>query len=69
MEVNGTTANNPTKTLMGTLSVNCGLEAMEIASKLVYFGADDASAFQHSKNGVLMQIKDNYAPFVVGVHC
>lgn len=52
-----------------TLSVNYGLEATDIASKLVYFGADGALAFQGSKNGIQKQIKEKYASFVVGVHC
>jgi hypothetical protein len=69
MESNGATTNNLTETLMGALSVNCGLEAANIASKLIFFGADGASTFQGSKNGVVKQIKDKHASFVVGVHC
>jgi hypothetical protein len=53
IESDGATANNLTQTLMGALSINCGLEAADIASKLVCFGVDGASAFQGSKNGVL----------------
>jgi hypothetical protein len=69
MESSGATANNLTEILMGALSINCGLEAANIASKLICFGADGASAFQGSKNGIVKQIKDKHAPFVVGVHC
>jgi hypothetical protein len=68
IESDGATANNLTQTLMGALSKNCGLEAADIASKLVCFGVDGALAFQGSKNGVLKQIKEKYALFAVGVH-
>lgn len=69
MESNGTTVNSLIETLMGALSVNCGIEAVDIASKLICFGANGASAFQGSKNGVVKQIKDKHAPFIVGIHC
>jgi hypothetical protein len=69
IESDGATANNLTQTLMDALSINCGLEAADIASKLVCFTTDGASAFQGSKNGVLKQIKEKYAPFAIGVHC
>jgi hypothetical protein len=69
MESNGATDNDLTETLIGALSINYGLEAVDIASKLVCFSVDGALAFQGSKNGVLKQIKEKYAPFAVGVHC
>jgi hypothetical protein len=36
---------------------------------LLCFGADGASTFQGHKTGVVKQISEKYAPFVLGVHC
>jgi hypothetical protein len=33
------------------------------------FGADGVDVFQGIKSGVTKQIKENYAPHSIGVHC
>ena len=69
MESDGATANSLTKVIMSSLLVNCGLEALAIASKLLCFRADGVAAFQGKKNGVTKQIKSEFAPFANGQHC
>jgi hypothetical protein len=69
MTSGGATADMLTQTIIGALSSNGGLEATDLAGKLLCFGADGASAFQGHKNGVVKQMREKYAPFVLGVHC
>jgi hypothetical protein len=56
-------------TVLGALSSNGGLEATDLVGKLLCFSVDGASAFQGHKNGVVKQMKEKYAPFVLEVHC
>ena len=46
-----------------------GLEQLEVAKCLICFGADGASVFQGSRNGVTVQMKEHVAPFMFGIHC
>lgn len=46
-----------------------GLTKVEVASRLVCFGADGALVFQGSRNGVTVQMQQYMAPFLFGVHC
>ncbi len=48
----------------------CGRISKEhITNKLVSFGADGVSVLQEMWNGIIMQIQQDYTPFVVGMHC
>ena len=40
-----------------------------VAKRLVCFGANGVSMFQGYKSGVTQQLKDQDAPFLLGVHC
>jgi hypothetical protein len=41
---------------------------MELAEKLICFGADGAAVFQGSQNGAIQQLKEKHSLYVVGVH-
>ena len=53
LESDGATADSLTQVIMSILLVNCDLDAIAIASKVLYFGADGVAAFQGHKNGVI----------------
>jgi hypothetical protein len=40
-----------------------------VADRLVYFGANGMFVFQGSRSGVTQRLKDQEAPFMLGVHC
>lgn len=40
-----------------------------MAERMVCFGADGVSVFQGLRTGVTMQLKQQHAPFMIGVHC
>jgi hypothetical protein len=63
------TTNHLTERIMLALINEGGLTREEIASKLVCFGADGVSTFQGYKSGVTTQIREKYAPFILGIHC
>jgi hypothetical protein len=69
MEPDGATADSLTKLLVGALTVQGDLTVEEVASKLLCFGADGVATFQGTRNGVSKQIKQSYAPFMIGIHC
>ena len=52
-----------------SLSWHGGLADNTIAKRLVYFGADGVFVFQGCRSGVIQQLKDQDAPFMLGVHC
>ena len=60
--VDGAAANNLIDMLMSSLELKGGLDKVAIAEKLMCFGADGCSAFQGSKNGVIIQIQKNFSP-------
>jgi hypothetical protein len=64
----GATANGLTELLMGSLGNKGGLNDDATTSKLVCFGADGVSAFQGKCTGVIVQIKQNFAPHATGIH-
>jgi hypothetical protein len=68
MESNGATSDSLTKVIMSVLKVNYGLDSQAIASKILCFRADGVAAFQGFKNGVTKQIKEDHAPFAMGMH-
>ena len=63
------TADSLTDTIMFSLLGKRGLTREDIASKLVCFWADGASTFQGLRKGVTTQIRDKWAPFLVGATC
>ena len=67
--VDGATANGLIELLMGSLVAKGGLNKEATALKLVYIRADGVSAFQGKHTGITVQIKQNYAPHVTGIHC
>jgi hypothetical protein len=54
---------------MDPLMINGGVPRDQIAQKLICFGANGVNVFQGTKSGVTKQIKENYAPHSIGVHC
>jgi len=54
---------------MNSLIIQRGLQKENLASRLVFFGVDGVNTFQGFKYGVIVQIQQQCAPFVIGVHC
>jgi hypothetical protein len=44
------------------------MSKIDIANKVVYFGANGAKVFQGLETGVTIQLVNKYCPFVVGIH-
>ena len=65
----GGTADILTNAIMLSLVEEGGLSREDIASKVVCFGADGVSTFQGPKTGVTTQIREKWAPFVIGANC
>jgi hypothetical protein len=65
----GSSVNNLTKVIVGYLLNYNSLSEFDLASKLVCFGVDGVTTFQGSKIGVTMELKENHAPLMLGVHC
>jgi hypothetical protein len=42
-----------------------GLQKEELASRLVFFGANGVNTFQGLRYGVIVQIQQHYVPFVI----
>jgi len=62
-------ARNLTKLIIEAIKNGGGLDREMIASKLLSFGADGASALQGWRSGATVQITEEHAPFCIGVHC
>jgi len=45
------------------------LVSKTIASKLITFGVDGVDVFQVVRIGMIVQSKDQNAPFIIYVHC
>jgi hypothetical protein len=54
---------------MTSLSWHGGLVDNVLAERLVCFGVDGMSVFQGCRCGVTQQLKDQEAPFMLGIHC
>jgi hypothetical protein len=67
--VEGLGSDNLTKVIMEIFMIGGGVPKDQIAQKLICFGVDGVNVCQGTKSGVTMQIKDNYAPHSIGVHC
>lgn len=53
---------------MGSLLTYNGISKFPLAFKLVCFGIDGVTTFQGSKTSVIVQLKENHAPLMLGVH-
>jgi len=62
---NSGTTNHLTNVIMYSLIGEGGLTCEQIASKLVYFGANSISTFQGPKKGVTTQICEKWVPFLL----
>lgn len=71
--VDETIAHNMTSLIaksLGQHGVNMGgLSEIDIASKLVCFGANGVTFFHGVKGGVIIQLMQKHAPYVTNVHC
>jgi hypothetical protein len=65
----GASSANLLSTLLEAMEAYGGLPPSEIAGKLISFGADGVSVFQGVRTGVIVQLKDSHAPFVMEIHC
>jgi hypothetical protein len=64
----GASSANFLSTLLEAMKAYGGLPPLEIAGKLISFSADGVSVFQGVRTGMTVQLKDNHAPFVMGIH-
>ncbi len=67
--IEGSRNDKLTKVIMEALMIVGGVPRDQIAQKLICFGANGVDVFQGIKSGVTKQIKENYAPHSIGVHC
>jgi hypothetical protein len=65
----GTGANNLTRVITTSLKGTGAMSGEDIRAKLLCFGADGASVFQGTRNGVTSQLTREFAPFLLGIHC
>jgi hypothetical protein len=66
--VEGSHANNLTKVIILFKNLFNGILEPNLALKLVCFGMDGVTTFQGSKIGVIMQLKEKHAPFLLSVY-
>jgi hypothetical protein len=67
--INGGTIDSFTNVIVGNVLQYGGLLESNLASKLINFGAYGVSIFQGAKSGVTAQLKEKFAPYMLGVHC
>ena len=65
----GTGSDNLTRVLLDVLWEVGGLTREQIREKLLCFGADGAAVFHGVRGGVTVQLQQEFAPFLIGVHC
>jgi hypothetical protein len=65
----GASSNNMIQLIIEALTIKGALTKKYMTKKLVSFGVDKVSILQGTCNGVIVQIQNNYAPHMVGVHC
>ncbi len=61
--------NSLTLLFMNSLMIQRCLQKEDLVSRLVFFGVDAVHTFQGLKYGIIVQIQQQCAPFVIGVHC
>ncbi len=64
----GTTFDSMTHLIIEVLIIEGGLEKEIMASWLVSFGVDGVLVFQSISTSITMQLHNEYAPHMVGVH-
>ena len=63
------TSKNPTTLIVSVAHAHDSLSNETIKEGLITFGADVVFVFQDAKSNVIVQLINNHAPFMVGVHC
>jgi hypothetical protein len=66
--VDETIADNMTSLIAKNLGQHAGLSEIDIASKLVCFGANGVTICHGVKSGVIIQLMQKHAPYVSNVH-
>ncbi len=66
--VNKNTSNNFIFVIICSLTIFGGMSKINIANKVVYFGANSVTIFQGLKISVTIQLVNKHRPFVVGIH-
>jgi hypothetical protein len=67
--VDGATSNNLKHILVDTMVLFGDLNKDNIAYKLITFGVGGVSVFQAVRIGVIVHLKNQNVPFMIGVHC
>jgi hypothetical protein len=67
--MDGSNFNNLIEVIMVALLKGGELTRGDVTKKLLCFGANVVSIFQQGKTRVIKQIKETWAPFLMGVHC
>ena len=65
----GGTSNSLTSVILKACATEGTLDGQALAKKLVCFGADGVNIFEGCCTGATTQLKENYVPFMVGIHC
>jgi hypothetical protein len=67
--VDGATSNNLKHILVDAMVLYGDLNQDNIPFKLITFGANKVRVFQGVRTNVTVQLKNQNAPFMIGVHC
>jgi hypothetical protein len=67
--VNGSTFDNLIYVIIRSLAVFGGMSKIDIANKVVYFGAKDVTIFQGLKTNVNVQLVSKHYPSFLSIHC
>ncbi len=65
----GATSNNIKGVILDVMGKYGGLTNSNMASKWICLGCDNDLVFQGIWSGVITQINEQIAPFLIGVHC
>jgi hypothetical protein len=65
----GSKVNSITLLIMNSLMTERGSQEEDLTTKMVCFGVDGVITFQGLRSRIIVQIQQQYAPFVIGVHC
>lgn len=60
---------NLCKLIVSYLKEITGMDNYNIATKLIYVGANGASVMQGHKNGLCIKLQINYASYMISIHC
>jgi hypothetical protein len=67
--LNGSGAEAVKKQILQEILIHAGLDATSLTRRLVCMGADGAAVFQGSRMGVMVQLIEQHAPFMLQIHC